>query len=130
MSNPPGPECTFRRTVKRVLFSGFSGPAGDQVWMAYPPTPLRRQSEAIEVEIDYGRGVEVQHLTHEQSAGDRNAEWAAQFGALAEADCQRQCAEHRRHCCHHDRPKALEAGFIDRLARAQPLVSLGIECKV
>jgi hypothetical protein len=55
--------------------------------LRYPPAPLRRPSEAIEIEVDYGRRVEGQNLADEQSADDRNAEWAAQFGTLAESDC-------------------------------------------
>ena len=72
---------------------------------------LRPQAEAVEIEIDHRRRVERQHLADHQPADDRDAERPAQLGAFAEADRQRQRAEHRRHRRHHDRAEAQQAAW-------------------
>src|SRR5213083_3094161 len=69
------------------------------------PTPLRRfghgilaleahfaagpEAEAVEVDVDRGRGVEREELAHEQASHDRDAERAAQLRAVARAERER-----------------------------------------
>ncbi len=69
-------------------------------------------------------------MADEQPTDDRDAEWAAQFGALAETDRQRHRAEHRRHRRHDDRTEPFEARLIDCLARGQACAALGVERKI
>jgi len=104
--------------------------AGSKPLITASPRLSRPQPETIEIEVDDRCSVEGQQLTDEQSPDDRNAERAAQFGALPKSDRQRQGAEHRRHCRHDDRPEALEAGSIDRIARAQAQSALGIKREI
>src|SRR6185312_9019279 len=65
--------------------------------------------EAIEPEIDHGRGEQCQHLADEQAADDGNAERMAQFRTGAGADHERQRAEDRSHRGHDDRAEAQQA---------------------
>ncbi len=91
---------------------------------------MHRQPEAVEIEVDDGCGVEGQYLADEQSADDRDAERLAQFGTLAKADRQRHRSKHRRHRRHYDRPKAFEAGLVDRFTRCQAVAALSIEREI
>ena len=54
----------------------------------------------------------------------------AKLGADARAEHKRQRAEDRRDRRHQDGPQAQEARLIDRLARRQALLPLGLERKV
>jgi hypothetical protein len=103
------------KTVEAPLFAGC-GHTGSEAPVAKAPASLPPKAEAIEIEVNNRRRVKGQELANDQPADDRNAEWAAQFGALAEPNRQRHRPEHRRHRCHDDRPEAFEAGLIDRLA--------------
>src|SRR3954471_16144226 len=98
--------------------------------MGDPPTAPAPQPQAVEIEVDDRRRVKGEQLADDQPANDRNTERAAQFGAFAEPDRQRQRPEHRSHRRHHDRPEALEAGLIDRLARTQTLAAFGVESEI
>ena len=76
-------------------------------------------TEAVEIDVDHRRRIERQDLADDQAADDRDAERLAQLRAVAEAERQRQRAQHRRHGRHQDRPEAQQAGLVDRLARAR-----------
>ena len=77
-----------------------------------------RCGQPIEGQVDDRRGVERQHLAHDQPADDGDAERAAQLAPTPRAERQRQRAQQRRHGGHHDRPEAQQAGLVDRVARA------------
>ena len=77
------------------------------------------RSIAVEIEIDDRRDVQRQELRHAQAADHRDAERLAQLGAGAGAERDRQRAEDRGECRHHDRTEAQQAGVADRGLGAQ-----------
>ena len=84
-------------------------------------------AEAVEIDVDHRRRIEGQDLADHQAADDRDAERLAQLRAVAEAQRQRQRAQHRRHGRHQDRAEAQQAGLVDRLARLEPFVPLALQ---
>src|SRR6266545_3554836 len=70
--------------------------------------------EAIEVQVDDGRGVEREDLREDQTAHDGDAERPPQLRAGARAEGEGQAAEEGGHRRHHDGPEAQETGLIDR----------------
>ncbi len=72
-------------------------------------------TESVHVEIHDRRGVQGEHLAHDQSSDDGNAQWPAQFGSGARTKCQRQRAEQRGHGGHENRPETQHAGLKDRI---------------
>ncbi len=87
-------------------------------------------AEAIEEDVDDGCGVEGEDLAEEQAADHGDAERAAQLGAEAAAQGQRQSAEQRRHGGHHDGAEAQQAGFEDGLGGILAVLALGFEGEV
>src|SRR5258708_28106013 len=110
--------------LRRIRYGG-----GDLAGRAAAPAgePMR---EAVEIEVDDRRGVEGEPLRHEQAADNGDAERAAQLGAGALADGERQAAADRGEGRHHDRPEAQQAGFVERLERAPAVLALGLEREV
>ena len=96
------------------------------MWKRCRSTPRK----SIEEEVDDRRRVKRQNLADEQSADDGDAERAAQFGADAGAERQRQAAEQRGHRGHHDRAEAQQARFVDRFERRLAFLALGFEREV
>ena len=86
--------------------------------------------EPVERQIDHRRRVERQQLAQQQAADDGNAERETQLGAGAAFDRQRQRAEQRGQCRHHDRAEAQQAGLHDRLVRRHALMAFGFEREV
>src|SRR5262249_40829488 len=84
--------------------------------------PGEAGGQAVEPQIDHGRGEQREDLAHQQSADDRDAKRMAQLRAHSGADHQGQGAEDRRHRGHQDRTKAQQAGLIDRIARRAAMV--------
>src|SRR5262245_3715878 len=81
-------------------------------WLAVAES-LEPKAEAIEVEIDDRRGVEGEHLAHDEAAHDGDAERTAEFGAGAGADDERQSAKRRGHGGHEDGAETEQARFED-----------------
>src|SRR6202011_947767 len=117
-------------TAQPWSLARFEKALGSKPRVANSPAALRRQPEAVEIEVNDGRRVEGQQLADEQPADDRDPERLAQFGTLAKAERQRHRPEHRRHRRHDDRPETFEAGLINRLARCQTLAALSIEGEI
>ena len=82
--------CAAIKSAKAPSFAGFEKASGSKARMANSPAALRRQPEAVEIEIDHRGRVEGQHLADQQSTDDGNAERTAQFGTLTESDRQWQ----------------------------------------
>src|SRR5258708_13921313 len=57
-------------------------------------SPAPCLGETIEIEVDDGCRVERQHLADQEAADDGNPQRLPQLTALAEAEAERQCAEH------------------------------------
>src|SRR5690349_23668487 len=74
--------------------------------------PLR---EAIEVEVDDGRGVKSERLGDDEAADDGDTERLTQLRSHAGAESERQTAEQRGHGGHHDGAEAQEASLEDGL---------------
>ena len=73
----------------------------------------------IHVKIENGRGVEGQQLADKEAADDREAQRAAEFSALAEAQRQRYRAENCGRGRHHDWTKPQQAGVVDGVVGIQ-----------
>ena len=83
----------------------------------WPPEALTPKPESVDVQINYGGGVQRQHLAKDEAADDGNAKGSPQLAALAYTDCQRKRAQHGCHGGHHDGPKTEQAGFVNRFQR-------------
>jgi len=73
--------------------------------------------QPIKPQVNNRRGIERQQLAYEQSADNRDAQWMPQLRASASPQCERQSAQQRRHCGHHDGPETQQARLIYRLFR-------------
>jgi len=82
--------------------------------------------EPVEGEVDHRGGVEREELAHDEPAHDRDAERLAELGPDTLPQRERQAAQQRGHRGHHDRAEAQQAGLVDRLLRALPLLALGL----
>ena len=69
-------------------------------------------------------------MREQEAADNGDAQRAAQLGAGALLQRQRQGPEQRGHGGHHDRAEAQQAGLVDGLHRRQPFGALGVERKV
>ena len=107
----PAPTLRFTRIVDR----------------APTPDPV---SEAVQVEINDRRGVERDELREQQAADNRDAQRAAQFGAGALLQRQRQRAEQRRHRGHHDGAEPQQARLVNGFLRRQAFRALGVQREV
>src|SRR5690349_16977240 len=85
--------------------------------------------EAIEREVDDGRGEQREKLREDEPAHDRDAERAPELGADTAAQRERQATEERRHRRHQDRAEPEETSAIDRLGRSEALLSLRFDRK-
>src|SRR5690349_12488449 len=88
------------------------------------------ESAAVEIDVNDRRRVKGEHLADDQAADNGDAEGPPELGTNARSERQRQSAEQRRQSGHHDRPKAQQAGLINRVTRIFSLVALGLERKV
>ena len=86
--------------------------------------------ETVEIEKDDGRRIERQRLADDQPADDRIAERLTDLRAGAGAEHQWNTAEQRRHCRHHDRPKAQETRFPDRAHRRETAIALRLDREI
>src|SRR4029077_8479153 len=86
--------------------------------------PLR---ETIEENVDDGRGVEREHLAQQEATDHGYAKRAAEFGAVARAESERDAAEQRGHRGHHDGTEAQKARFEDRVAGTLAVLALRLE---
>jgi len=86
-------------------------------WEQAAPLPVRPEPEPVKVEIEHGRRVKGQELADDQPADDRDPKRAPDLTSIAEAERQRDGAENRSECCHHDRAKPQDAGAKNRVVR-------------
>src|SRR5580704_3406816 len=86
--------------------------------------------EVVEENVNDGRGVESENLANQESADHGDAEGAAEFGADAGAEGERETAEQRGHGGHHDGAEAEEAGSVDGVGGIFAVIALGIESEV
>src|SRR5216684_3111112 len=68
-----------------------------------PPHP-----QAIKIEINHRRGIKREHLAHDQTTNDGDAEWTPEFRTRARAQYKRQSAKHRRQGSHQNGPEPQE----------------------
>src|SRR5512135_784127 len=69
----------------------------------------------FEIEINHRGDEQGDELGHNQAADDDQTERAARRAVGAEAERDRNCAEHRRERGHEDRPEPVHARVVDRL---------------
>src|SRR5579859_2692000 len=69
------------------------------------------QAQAVQIDVDDGRGVKRERLADDQTANNRDAQGTAEFRARPGAECERQTSQKRRHCGHDDRAEAQHAGL-------------------
>src|SRR3954452_1541169 len=62
--------------------------------------------DSIKEQIDDGRSIQSQHLTHDEAADDGDAERTPQFGSGAGAQGERHSPEQGGHGGHHDGPES------------------------
>src|ERR1700722_18314530 len=86
--------------------------------------------ELVESEINDGRGVEGEELTHDEAADDADAERATKFGTGAGAEGQRESAEEGGHGGHEDGAEAQHAGLEDGVFGAFAAFALGLQGKI
>ena len=56
----------------------------------WPPEPLTPKPEPVDIQINYGGGVQREHLAKDEAADDGNAKGSPQLAALAYTDCQEE----------------------------------------
>src|SRR5260370_10058628 len=112
-----GDAAAAARSRRAALFAGL-----DDTAIAHADRGLGRRRAAaeemprlLEIDVDHRRDEQRQQLRHEEPADHGEAQGAAQLGAGAEADGDRQAAHDRRHGGHHDRPEAQQARLVGRL---------------
>src|SRR5437016_5189717 len=110
------------RKEKRSFSSGRSELKLSLATPGFEPLP-----GALKQQIDDRRGVERESLREQQSADDRDAQGTAQLGAGAESDGERERAEKSSHSGHHDGPKPDDAGFVNGIVRAEPLLAFDLQ---
>src|SRR6266550_6527598 len=81
-----------------------------------PPVPpfLNPGAEAIEIKVNHWCGVKGERLRKQESADDGDAERSPQLAAGSTLEGERQSAEQRRSCRHHDGAKTQQARLINR----------------
>ena len=110
---------------------GLHAPTAGRALRRCPCRGTRQKTrEPVEVDVDYRRREQRQHLADQQAADHRVAERLADLGARAGAEHQRHAAEQRRHRRHHDRAEAQQRGLADGLLRRQVLRLLGVDGEV
>src|SRR4029077_12739350 len=111
-------ECDLCCVILKLRSSGRGRignlPRADRSQMCSGASLFPSLPELIEGQIDDRRSIKSEHLRDNQASDDGDPERFAQFTADAHADGERQCAEERGHCCHHDGTKANEAGLVNR----------------
>src|SRR5207237_4718920 len=78
--------------------------------------------EPFEPEVDHRRDEESHHLGENKAADDHQSERPARRSVLTKTKRKRNCAHQRGECCHHDRPKTLETGFVDGFSQAKSFI--------
>src|ERR1700688_3910748 len=73
--------------------------------------------EPVEEQVNHRRGEQGQHLAHQQSTDDRDAQRRAQFRSGTGAQHQRHGGKQCGESGHEYRPEAQQRGFVDGLAR-------------
>src|SRR5882724_6127465 len=86
--------------------------------------------QAVEVEIDDGRGEERKELAEDEAADDGDAQGAAKFGANALAESERKRSEKSGHGGHEDGTEAQETGLVDGVLGGQPFLHFGLHGEV
>src|ERR1035437_9894428 len=95
---------------------------------------LRRAAEAmadaIEENVDDGRGVEREHLAKKKSSNHGDAQRTTQLRAHALTQSQRKTRQQSSHGGHHDGAEAQQAGIIDCIRCAFSVLSFALHRKV
>src|SRR6185312_13767002 len=111
-ATPSSSRATLLSRLDDTVIAYPCGRCGDRRFAA------EEMPQTLEIEIDHRRNEQGQELGDKQAADHGEAQRAAQLGAGAEADGDRQAAHDRRHGRHHDRAEAQQAGLVDcRLGR-------------
>src|SRR5260221_6113832 len=86
--------------------------------------------QAVEVEIDDGRGEERKELAEDEAADDGDAKGATKFGANALAESERKRSEKSCHGGHEDGTEAQETGLVDGVLGRQTFLHFGLHGEV
>src|SRR5271156_3154653 len=97
----------IRRDRLRDSLSGASRPPGRNFLC-----------QAVEVDINNGRGIQREHLAEQQTPYHRDAERTPQLGPDSRAQRERETSEQSSHGGHHDGTETQQASLVDRLLGA------------